>query len=317
MAEPRTILPAKRLAYAMQAGLLHAVVALSRLAGIDRASACGGWVGRHVLAPLQGKNRTVGQTLAIAFPDRSEAERAGIAAGMWENLGRVAAELGHLDRLDAEALRARVRVVGTEHLERAAARGKGVIIVSGHFGNWELGIPVFSRLMGLRTTIVVRSPNNPGVARWIDRTRTAAGADQQIEKGAAGLRQMFVTLRRGDAVMMLVDQHIGEGIPVPLFGRQAMTTAAPATLSRKLGAALLPYALRRVSGARFELEFLPEIVVAHTDNPDRDAAEATARINEVLEAEIRRAPSHWLWGHARWRDSVVLNRRAERAGVEG
>lgn len=313
MAEPRRIKPAKRAAYAIQSGLLQLVVALSRAAGLDRASAAGAWVGRHVMAPLQRRNRIVAEMIAVAFPEASSTERAEIAAGMWENLGRVAAELGHLDRLDAGALRSRVRMLGVEHLEQARQGGKGAVLVSGHFANWELGTPIFSRLLGMHTSIVVRAPNNPGVARWIAAARTAAGADRQIEKGPAGLRQMFATLRRGDEVMMLVDQHFAEGIPVPLFGRLAMTTAAPATLARKLDVPLLAYGLRRVGGAHFELEFFPQVDLPRTDNPDRDAAVATAAVNALFEAEIRRNPSHWLWGHRRWRDEVVLNRRAERA----
>lgn len=312
MAEPRPIKPAKRLGYAVQSGLLQVVVALSRLAGLDRASAAGAWVGRRVLAPLQRNNPTVAETLSIAFPEKSLDERAAIATGMWENLGRVAAELGHLDRLDADALARRVRITGREHLDRATAKGGGIVLISGHFGNWEMLLPIFAKVIGMRSAIVMRPPNNPGVARWIEATRYGGGAAEQIEKGPAGLRRMFATLRRGDAVMMLVDQHFAQGIPVPFFGRQSMTTSAPAMLARKVGVPLVGVAFRRTEGVYFELEILPEFTVPHTDNADRDAAEATAAVNAAFESVIRRAPSQWLWGHARWRETDAVNRRAQR-----
>jgi len=318
MSEARQMKPLKRLSYSIQSGVLQAVVAMSRLVGIDRASAAGGWVGRRLVAPLQRENRTVKQTLAQAFPEKSEAERAEIAAGMWENLGRVAAELGHLDRLEADELSRRVRIIGREHLDQAVARGTGLIVISGHFANWELGLPLFAKLFGMRAAIVMRPPNNPGVARWIEATRNGAGAAEQIEKGPAGLRRMFATLRRGDAVMMLVDQHFAQGIPVPFFGRPTMTTSAPAMLARKVGVPLVGFGFRRTEGAYFELEFFPEFEVPQTDNADRDAAVTTAAVNAAFESVIRRAPSQWLWGHARWRETDGVTRRAQRAaGVVG
>jgi Kdo2-lipid IVA lauroyltransferase/acyltransferase len=315
MAEAKRIKPMKRLGYTVQYGLLRGIVALSRLAGLDRASAAGGWFGRNVMAPLQRNNPTVTRMIATAFPEKTAAERAEIAAGMWDNLGRVTAELAHLDRMDADELARRVKIIGREHLDGAVAKGTGFIVISGHFANWELGLPLFAKLFRMRSAIVMRTPNNRGVARWIAATRDGAGAAEQIEKGPAGLRRMFATLRRGDAVMMLVDQHFAEGVPVPFFGRPTMTTTAPAMLARKVGVPLVGFGFRRTEGAYFELEFYPEFDVPHSDNADRDAAETTAAVNAAFESTIRRAPSQWLWGHARWRDTDGLSRRALRAGI--
>ena len=136
---------------------------------------------------------------------------------------------------------------------RPSASGKGVMFISGHFANWETMPVIAAGQLGYESALVYRPPNNPFVDRWISRQRAKLGPKEQITKGAQGTRRIFTLLRRGKAILMLVDQKTGEGVPAPFFGRDAMTTPAPASLALKLGAILLPASAERIGGAHFHV----------------------------------------------------------------
>lgn len=301
----------KRLQYRLEAALVFAITGLASLFPLDRASDLGAGFGRNLLRPLLGRGRRPLANLAIAFPDKDEAARAAIVGQMWENIGRILFEMGFIVRLRGPLGQRHIRVSGIEHVRAAMGRGRGVLLLTGHFGNWEVGAPALAHA-GISSAVVTRPPNNPHVARWIETIRHEAGTTEQIAKGAEGLKRIFALLRKGGNVAMLVDQHLAEGIPVPFFGQDAMTTHAPATLARKLGSAIVPFTVRRVGGAQFEVIAFPEIVVGHSDDADRDVLEATTAINRFVEAEVRRAPEQWLWMHDRWKPVTTLGKRAER-----
>src|SRR5262249_44247385 len=145
-------------------------------------------------------------------------------------LGRTVAEYTHLDKFDSVGADPRIRVKGGEILD--TIRGRGVLLLSGHFANWEVG-PIVGAERGIQGAIVYRPPNNPYVDRYIARARATKGYAEQISKHH-GVKRIFTLLRGGKAIMLLADQKTNEGIPVPFFGRDAMTTPAPAALALKL-----------------------------------------------------------------------------------
>src|SRR5690606_19484526 len=119
-------------------------------------------------------------------------------------------------------------------------------------------------------------------------------------------------LRQGEPMVMLIDQHLAEGIPVPLFGHDAMTTHAPATLAGTLDIPVLPMSVRRGEGSHFEVIFSPPLRYPRTGNDDRDVMAMTAALNRFVEGEVRARPGHWLWMHRRWKPVATLSRRASR-----
>jgi KDO2-lipid IV(A) lauroyltransferase len=135
---------------------------------------------------------------------------------------------------------------------------------------------------------------------------------RQIPKGAEGTRQLFSTLRNNETVLMMIDQHLAEGIPAPLFGVDAMTTHAPATFAQKLDILVLPMSLRRSEGSHFEVIFYPALRYPRTGNDSRDVLAMTAELNRFVEDEVRARPGHWLWMHRRWKPVATLSRRASR-----
>jgi KDO2-lipid IV(A) lauroyltransferase len=292
----------KTLRYGAEAALFFAFMALFRLIGLDAASALGGFIGRHVFSLLP-PDRTARANLRFAFPDKTDAERDAIRITMWDNLGRVVAEYPHLEKFSVTGHHPRIRVIGLADADAALAAGKGLMFLSGHLANWEM-MPIAGRLQGFDGATLVRPPNNPYVARYLAQKRHITGPQGQIPKHSA-MRPMFAQLRAGKALYILVDQKYDEGLAVPFFGRDAMTTPAPAAMALKLGARILFASNRRVGGARFEItvhsapDFTPSGDEAH------DVLALTAAISAKMEEIVRSDPAQWLWIHNRWPHDIA------------
>ena len=288
---------ADRLRYGAEAALFFAFMGLFRILGPDAASALGGWIGRNVFSRLP-PDRVARANLAAAFPEKTGAERDTIRMAMWDNLGRVVAEYPHLDCFTNTGPNPRIRVTDRAQAVSAMADGKGVMFLSGHLANWEM-MPITGNLLGFEGATVVRPPNNPYVARYLEKQRGLLGPKNQIAKHNA-MRRMIGQLRAGKALFMLADQKLNEGVPVPFFGRDAMTTPAPAALALKLGARILFASNRRVNGAHFDIVVHPGPDFTPTGDEAKDTLALTAAITLRIEEMVREAPSQWLWIHNRW-----------------
>ncbi len=276
--------------------LLHALVALVRLWPLARASAIGGRLGRWIgpWLPVTGVARA---NLAAAFPEKSPGEIRAIARGMWDNLGRTIFEFAHLDHFTFLAEDANVVLRGREHIEALRDDGRGGILVSGHLANWELLGPT-SAMVGLPLNLVYRAPNNPRVAWFYDQRRI--GVAESIPKGAAGAKRVMAVLRNHRHVGFLVDQKMNDGIPVPFFGREAMTAAAPARFAFRFDVPLVIARIERIEGIRFQITVLPPLTFERTGDTAADVLEAMTRITAILEGWIRERPEQWFWLHRRW-----------------
>ncbi len=316
MTAPAALSIGKTLRYLGEAALFFPFMALFRVMGIDAASAAGGFIGRHVFRRLPPAN-TARNNLKAAFPEKSPEEIEQIVRSICENLGRVVGEYPHLDKMTLGP-GMRIEIDGTENADQAIAAGKGVMFISGHLANWEV-MPIAAAHLGYQGGLVYRPPNNPYVDRWISRQRGKLGPPEQISKGAHGTRRIFTLLRRGKCIFMLVDQKTYEGVPAPFFGRDALTTSAPATLALKMGSALLPTSCERVKGAHFRMTINPPIEFEPSGNSESDVLALTAKINASIEAIVRRQPNQWLWIHRRWtmpRDLIKMkNQGAGGSGV--
>ena len=294
MPAPILSLPQK-LRYGAEAALFLAFMGIFRLIGLDAASAAGGFIGRVFFARTR-VTRRARDNLALAFPEKSAAERETIIRAMWDNLGRTVAEYAHLDKFDLQGPDPRIRVENVEILEKI--RGQGALVISGHFANWEI-MPIAGARFGLDGAIVYRPPNNPYVDRYIFRARAKKGFAEQISKHH-GVRRIFTLLRGGKAILLLADQKTNEGIPAPFFGSDAMTTPAPAALALKLKVPIVFASNRRLGGARFAVTVYPPLDFTPSGDEDADMRAMTMAINRRLEEMVRADPSQWLWIHRRW-----------------
>ena len=294
MAEPNFT---RRAGYFAQAVALAIFLAICRLLPVDWASALGGWIGRTV-GPLMGQNRKAERNLARAMPENTAEENRRIIRGMWNNLGRVIAEYPHLNRICDRLEGGRVEIQGLEIVRALIDDGKPGILFGAHLANWEVQ-PYIARHTGLELGLIYRAPNNDWVDAMIRRMRDAP---MLFRKGQEGARALYSLLRRGGHVAMLVDQKMNDGIPVPFFGRDAMTAPAIAQFGLRLGCVLVPVRTERLDGARFRITVYPPLEMPTTgERAEKERAVMTA-INTMVEDWIRKRPEQWLWLHRRWPD---------------
>jgi KDO2-lipid IV(A) lauroyltransferase len=283
----------------IEAALVHGMFVLLRLVPLQAASAIGGAVGRAI-GPLIGVTRRARKNLRTVFPEKPPAEIESIIRDMWENLGRVVAEYPHLSRMKAFTPDACIEVRGTEHVEAGRARGKPLIFFAGHLANWEISA-IAAKAFGVPLYLIYRPANNPWVEEIYREGRgdIAAGL---IPKGAEGARQAVRVLRDGGQLGILIDQKMNDGIPVPFFGRDAMTAPALARLAFKFDCTVLPTQVERLAGARFRLTVHPPLPLVRSDDLQHDTLALMTQANRHLESWIRNRPGQWLWLHRRWPD---------------
>ena len=288
----------KRLAHLAEFALLRLVAAILGALPRGLALACGAALGS--LAMALGVRREVARAnLALAFPDQEERWREHVLTGHYRELGRVAADYARLPAL-VHGPRERVFAAwrGEEHLHAGRAHGRGVVLLTGHFGHFELMGALTGRLMPV--AFLVKPLSNPFVEAWLARLRIAAGVD--LLPIGAGVRGALRRLRAGGAVAVLGDQDARkDGVFVPFLGRPASTPAGPAWLSLASGAPIVFGLCLRASDGRYEGRFLPPIVPEGSADDPRAIEALTRRHTALLEAAVREQPVSWFWLHRRWK----------------
>lgn len=241
--------------------------------------------------------------LELAFPERSAAEHRAILRASVHNLGRMAAEVCHLAALTPETI-GRYVTVEDPAAWRAAldlAAQRGAVILTGHFGNWEL-LAYAHGLLGHPITLVHRPMNNALVDRAITDLRAQAGTVSLAKKTAA--KAALRALHRKQIVAIPADQNQTRryGVFVDFFGVSACTTPGPARLAMLSGAPVVPvFLVREGTSDRHRIVVLPTVELVNTGDRDADVIENTQRCTAVVEAMLRRHPEQWIWFHKRWK----------------
>jgi KDO2-lipid IV(A) lauroyltransferase len=281
------------------AALRGAVAAIERLS-FSRAGRIGARIGGLGFSPLKIRRAVVERQLRAAFPERDAAEIERIARACYEHLGRTSIETAILPSYGAaEIVELFETVQGWDLVEQRLALGKGLILVTGHLVNWELG-GEYLAARGLPIDAVARHMANPLFDRYLTGTRQRIGMTVVHDEEA--VRRVPRGLRAGRVVAFLVDQGaVGLASTwVPFFGRFAKTPRGPAVFALRLGTpVVLGVALRLPSG-RYQLSFEP-IDVTDTGDREADVDRIVADYTQALERWIRRAPEQYLWHHRRWK----------------
>lgn len=295
----------KDLRYRLEYGALRLLVGLVRLLPVDTAASLSAWIWQKI-APRNRRHKRALANLAIAFPEKSEAEREAIALAMWGNLGRVMAETMHIDRIIAEP--DRIEIINQEIFGRYRDKVGPAIGVSLHMGNWELAIWPFA-LAGANPAAVYRNVNNPYVdafLRYQRRDLYPAGLfgrgkiDGSREEGQKTARLIMDFVRKGGRLGLVCDLYDRYGMPVPFFGKPAPSVVIPAMIARRVGARIwLARCLRVGQQSRFKIE-IKELKVPRTANQAEDVKWITTKMQSEFEAWIREAPEQWMWSNRRW-----------------
>ena len=238
---------------------------------------------------------TCQNNLRLAFPDMPADEAARIAKKVFEHFGRAGTDFLMGAKRSRADLESSMTVVGIEKLENALEAGKGVLLVTGHFGNFER-IPDWLSMHGYKISIVVRDANEEGVNHIVYGLRQGLGTEL-IARGNAAIK-IVRRLRDNGIVAITPDQNAYEAF-LPFFGKPAGTTLGPGVISDRTGAAVVPVFCRYVGPSQYRMEFHDPL----TPYSGYDAkGEGMMRaINDKLESVIRETPEQWLWLHDRWR----------------
>lgn len=240
------------------------------------------------------RNQTV-ENLKLAFPEKSDQERKEIGREMYRHFGRVIADFMRSPiRTEAE-LREGMEVENRQIYDRLVADGKGILLITAHFGNWERYAHWF-RLSGVTFSSVARDADDNEITAHVNKIRELNGMDI-ISRGNAA-REMIRRLRQGQMVGMLPDQNDSDCF-IPFFGHTAGTVLGPAVLHIKTGAPLLPSCCIRTGPGKYKAYVFEPITVL----PDETPEELMTRVNAAIETMIRLAPEQYLWMHDRWRNA--------------
>ncbi len=259
---------------------------------------------RLVFSLLPSRRRILLDNLTAAFPGEPPEKIASIARRSIEGFASALVDFLETGRLSRQDLLSRVSVVGEEHLRAARARGKGVFLLSAHFGSWEVGALV-AGLLGEPISPVARPLDNPLLEEELASLRRRFG-NRPISKRQAA-KELLRAMARNETVAILIDQNVlrREAVFVPFFGRPAATTSSLALFHLKTGAAVVPVFTWPEADGRYRLEFERPLLPEEFGGPDVDRDErvrrATARYMEVTESAVRRTPDAWLWIHDRWK----------------
>ncbi|MNT09101.1 Lipid A biosynthesis lauroyl acyltransferase [compost metagenome] len=230
-----------------------------------------------------------------AYPQgMSDREVHRLAHAHLRNLLRSIVELLRFGVLSRDGLDRLVTWEGREHLDRAIAEGRPIIMVSAHYGNWEL-LGASFRAQGVPLHVLVQVPSKDAFGQLFIEARDMVGVRTYANRGPASLRPVLRALKRGEALGILVDQH-GEAkeAVATLYGRPVSVPMGAFFFAEKTGAAILPMFCVRGADDRHVIHVEPELV------PTGDAQEDARRLYAVLETYLRRYPEMWLWAHNRW-----------------
>ena len=285
--------------YAEYYGLRGAVGILGRFS-FRRAGDIGEWIGRLGYAPFKVRRAVVERQVRAAFPGLAEQEVLRIARESYESLGRTTIETAILPSFSRDDVIGMFdHVEGWEIVAAAHARGHGILFVSGHLGNWELG-GSYLAARGIPMEVVARRMQNPLFDRYLTETRARIG--MTVIHDADAVRRVPRATREGHAVALLVDQG-GAGLAstwVPFFGRLAKTPRGPAVFALRLDAALIfGCAVRQPSG-KYVMHF-EEVQWARTGDRETDVDGIVAAYTSTLERWVRRYPGQYFWHHRRWK----------------
>lgn len=252
-----------------------------------------GKVFAYVIAPLAGYTRRIRNNLALVMPDMPQAEVARMCRAVPDNVGRTIIEMYSGEEFRTRVAATAIRGEGLATLEQARAEGRPVVLVTGHFGNYDAS-RVALAARGFRIGGLYRPMSN----RYFNAHYVAAMAyfgEPLFPRGRQGMSAMIRFLRSGGMLGIVQDQHMKLGVPMKFFGRDAMTALSASELALKYNALLIPaYATRLPDGLNFD-------IWVDAPLPHSNAEEMTQALNDHLEAHVRQHMDQWFWIHKRWK----------------
>lgn len=254
---------------------------------------------------LPQRRRIALQNLALVLgAEKTSREQRRIARATFRTLGRHVVDFSRLRHLTAESFTQMCTIEGLDHVQALLARGTGLLVLSAHFGSWELA-PAVALCLDTPLHVIVRPPDHLALRRLAEVYRQQCGYWTIPKQQALGASSR--ALRRGEMVAVLMDQSSlrRETLEVEFCGIKTFTPVGPALLALRTRCPVVSAFLVCERPGYHRLIFSQEIPVHRTGNMRRDLEENTRRFNRVIETYIRRYPEHWFWLHRRWKERPI------------
>ncbi len=247
------------------------------------------------------RHRTIAtENLTRAFgAEKNPADIRNLAERTFQNIIRIIFDIGWYLHINPEQFHNHFRIEGVEHLNTARAKGKGVLALTAHIGNWEM-LAAIAVMTDTRVTVVYRPLDFLPLENFFVNLRTRFGVT--LIPKANSMRKILSSLKSGETVLMLMDQNVDwyEGVFADYFGHPACTSKGLALIALKTGAPVVPaFLVRDASG--FLAQFCPEIPLIKTGDKIKDVEENTRQYNKAIEEFVRRFPDQWFWVHQRFK----------------
>lgn len=263
-----------------------------------------GWLMSRIAAPIARYDQRVIDNLNYVLPDMDPAEVKRLSRAVPANTGRMLIEIASGTKFTNRIAKIEMQGPGLPALDQARAEGRPIIVVSGHFGNFDAARAALAQ-RGHQIGALYRPVDDP-VLDTEFHTVLSRIAAPVFPRGRKGLGAMLRFLRKGNTVAILLDQFVHEGAEVNFFGKPAPTSTSAAEMALKYGALLIPvYGIRTKDG--FD-------IIAEAPIPPSDAITMTQAINDSLEARVRAHMDQWLWIHRRWKPELQRTRAAAKTG---
>jgi KDO2-lipid IV(A) lauroyltransferase len=286
---------------------------VARRLSFGAAGKLGSFLGGLALSPFGARKEICMDNLRRAFPEKTEAERAEIARGAYRGYGRAVLEMLWSGGASAEEHLATMRPANGEVPLAALARGKGLILLSAHFGAWEFIVSSLSLHLGHPVVAIAQPQRNRYIDAIITSNRNRFGCSTVTMHQS--VRTVVTLLRQGKIVGMLGDQSgPKESVFIEFFGRPAATHRGAAAFSLKNDTPIVMFFLLRQPDGTYEAQFEEVDRAGLAGYTEENVIELTRRHTAVLERYVRRYPDHWLWMHKRWKHTDFYEARGK--GIE-
>ncbi len=281
----------------LEYGLVRLLTGILNAVSIEKATTFARGLGDFLFLFNSQKKKTALENIDRVFgATMSREDREKLARETFRSFSSSVMEFFRMYAMLPEA-KERFEFEGTEHLDAAFAKGKGVIGVISHLGSWEY-LAFLPYLRGYPCSVVVRDIKNPYLDKWIKGLRQATKLNPINRRSS--IREILSELRKNHYVAILIDQWAGpDGLWLDFFNKPTSTTSVTARLAQKTGAALVPMHCLRKAPGQFKITIYPEVPVSGGADWEKDT---TLALNRMLENEILKAPDQWIWSHRRWKD---------------
>ncbi len=263
---------------------------------------CAVCLGRLLFAVDRKHRRVAIDNLTRAFgKEKSRDQIRMIARDVFVNLFRITFETAWSINLPENKFSQHFHIWGRSEFLQAYAKGKGMLLLGAHFGNWEVQM-IVAHMMGMPLHVVVRTLDAGFLDRFVEEYRSRFGA-VMIPNQRAAMRKIYAALKKGSPVGMLMDQGVDcyDGVFIDFFNRRAATNAGMAVLALKSEAPVLPFFLIRKPNG-FHAVLGPELPLIKTGDRTKDIEENTRLYTRVIELYVRKYPEQWFWVHHRWQN---------------